>query len=59
MGGNIPLQACKPVTETVSKDGLVIPVSSSSFLLFDLSGRKEIELNLDHRLRALSQRHPR
>ncbi|KAJ0425466.1 hypothetical protein BJY00DRAFT_298535 [Aspergillus carlsbadensis] len=26
MEGNMPLQACKPVTETVSKDGLVIPI---------------------------------
>ncbi|KAL2864743.1 isopenicillin N synthase family dioxygenase [Aspergillus lucknowensis] len=26
MEGNLPLQACHPVTETVSKDGLVIPI---------------------------------
>ncbi|CEL03324.1 hypothetical protein ASPCAL04480 [Aspergillus calidoustus] len=26
MEGNMPSQACKPVTETVSKDGLVIPI---------------------------------
>ncbi|KAL5343084.1 hypothetical protein BJX70DRAFT_354427 [Aspergillus crustosus] len=26
MEGNLPLQACQPVTETVSKDGLVIPI---------------------------------
>ncbi|KAL3464161.1 hypothetical protein BJX64DRAFT_97759 [Aspergillus heterothallicus] len=26
MEGNMPLQACRPVTETVSKDGLVIPI---------------------------------
>ncbi|KAL4761743.1 isopenicillin N synthase family dioxygenase [Aspergillus foveolatus] len=26
MDGNIPVQACHPITETVSKDGLVIPI---------------------------------
>ncbi|KAL4973144.1 hypothetical protein BDW66DRAFT_168835 [Aspergillus desertorum] len=26
MEGNMPIQACHPVTETVSKDGLVIPI---------------------------------
>ncbi|RDW63020.1 isopenicillin N synthase family dioxygenase [Aspergillus mulundensis] len=26
MEGNMPVQACRPVTETVSKDGLVIPI---------------------------------